>query len=156
MGWNPSGCRWGSSLPSDGCVFCAVNCARSARAVSESLQQNGDVRKQRWVFIKITLSRNFFSGFFCFCFLRSFLSFLNNRRSPTGALLVIWSEGMEVAPAFSLLLCVSLAADWEFVDTNFTHIDDAIDYKDPCKAGTVRFYLLCEFIDLLHFRFVYI
>ncbi|TNM91924.1 hypothetical protein fugu_018936 [Takifugu bimaculatus] len=46
---------------------------------------------------------------------------------------------MEVAPAASLLLCVSLrlslAANWDFVDTNFTHLDDAIDYKDPCKAA---------------------
>lgn len=49
---------------------------------------------------------------------------------------------MEVAPAVLLLLCglrVSLAGDWEFVDTNFTYLDDAIDYKDPCKAGTVHF-----------------
>lgn len=45
---------------------------------------------------------------------------------------------MEVLPAY-LLICVclrlSLAADWEFVETNFTLLDDAIDYKDPCKAA---------------------
>lgn len=69
MGWNPSGCRWGSSLPSDGCVFFAVNCARSARAVSESLQQNGAVRKQRWVFYKDhTVEELFFRVFFVFVF----------------------------------------------------------------------------------------
>ncbi|XP_026152689.1 bone morphogenetic protein 1-like [Mastacembelus armatus] len=45
---------------------------------------------------------------------------------------------MAVCPAFLLLLCglrVSLAADWEFVDLNFTYLGDAIDYKDPCKAA---------------------
>ncbi|XP_029370992.1 bone morphogenetic protein 1-like isoform X2 [Echeneis naucrates] len=32
-------------------------------------------------------------------------------------------------------LCVSLAADWEFVDSNLSHLVDVIDYKDPCKAA---------------------
>lgn len=63
--------------PSDGCVLFAVNCVRSARAVSESLQQNGDVRKRRWVFIKITppLSRNFFFFFLSFFFFSLFYLF---------------------------------------------------------------------------------
>ena len=47
---------------------------------------------------------------------------------------------MEVAPAFSLLLCVSLAAEWESVDAHSGFLDDAIDYKDPCKAGAVHFF----------------
>ncbi|KAM6976019.1 bone morphogenetic protein 1-like isoform 3-T3 [Tautogolabrus adspersus] len=40
---------------------------------------------------------------------------------------------------FAYLLCVSLrvslAADWEIVDTNFSFLGDVIDYKDPCKAA---------------------
>lgn len=62
---------------------------------------------------------------------------------------------MEVAPTFLLLLCslrVSLEADWEFVDTDLTYLGDAIDYKDPCKAGTVNFNLLI----FLHLLLVYI
>lgn len=86
-------------------------------------------------------SRNFFFFFF-FCVCVLFCSPCNKRRSSTSAPLDIWSEVMEVAPAFWFLLCVSLrvslAADWEFVDTNFTHFGDVIDYKDPCKAGTVN------------------
>jgi len=61
---------------------------------------------------------------------------------------------MEVAPACVLLLCslrVSLAADWESVDTHLTDRGDVIDYKDPCKAGTVNFDLLHECIDVLYF-----
>ncbi|XP_039470178.1 bone morphogenetic protein 1-like isoform X2 [Oreochromis aureus] len=45
---------------------------------------------------------------------------------------------MEVAPRFLFLLCglcVSLAADWETVETTFTDLGDEIDYKDPCKAA---------------------
>lgn len=55
---------------------------------------------------------------------------------------MVYHKIMAVAPTFSLLLCglcVSLAADWEFVDTNLTYFGDAIDYKDPCKAGKVDF-----------------
>lgn len=56
-------------------------------------------------------------------------------------------EAMEVAPAASLLLCVSLRlslAHWEFGDTHFPHVEDAIDYKDPCKAGRMCLPPLCK------------
>lgn len=50
---------------------------------------------------------------------------------------------MACARVVLLVLCgvrVSLAADWEFEDSRFTSTSgDAIDYKDPCKAGTVPF-----------------
>lgn len=48
---------------------------------------------------------------------------------------------MEVSPVFLFLLCglcVSLAVDLGLVDANYLD-DDAADYKDPCKAGTVHF-----------------
>lgn len=53
---------------------------------------------------------------------------------------------MEVAPAFALLLCVSLrvslAERRHFEESNSTNADDPVDYKDPCKAGTL---LICIF-----------
>lgn len=49
----------------------------------------------------------------------------------------IRSEAMEAGPATALLLCLSLRLSLDFVDTHLTHLDDAIDYKDPCKAGRV-------------------
>lgn len=50
---------------------------------------------------------------------------------------------MEVAPAFALLLCVSLRVSLadrrHFEESNSTNADDSVDYKDPCKAGTLLF-----------------
>lgn len=107
---------------------CARARARPVLAVSESPQHNGDVRKQRGRRCGGTLLRS--------CRLKWIL-------------LLVWSEAMEVAPAVSLLLCVSLrvslAANWEFVDTHFTHRDDALDYKDPCKAGRACLPPLCNY-----------
>ncbi|XP_059213752.1 bone morphogenetic protein 1-like isoform X2 [Centropristis striata] len=62
---------------------------------------------------------------------------------------------MEVAPAFLLLLCglrVSLAADWDLVDTNFTYLGDVIDYKDPCKAAAFLGDIALDEDDLRMFR----
>ncbi|XP_035524206.1 bone morphogenetic protein 1-like [Morone saxatilis] len=63
---------------------------------------------------------------------------------------------MEVAPTFLVLLCVclrvSLAAEKEFVDTNFTYLDDAIDYKDPCKAAAFWGDIALDEDDLRMFR----
>ncbi|XP_029024761.1 bone morphogenetic protein 1-like isoform X5 [Betta splendens] len=45
---------------------------------------------------------------------------------------------MAASAAFWLLLCglrVSPAARWEAVDVSSTHLGDAMDYKDPCKAA---------------------
>ncbi|XP_018526748.1 bone morphogenetic protein 1 isoform X2 [Lates calcarifer] len=59
------------------------------------------------------------------------------------------------APTFLLLLCglcVSLAVDWEFVDTNFTHLGDAIDYKDPCKAAAFLGDIALDEDDLRMFK----
>lgn len=61
--------------------------------------------------------------------------------------------GMEVAPAFALLLCVSLRVSLadrrHFEESNSTNADESVDYKDPCKAGTL---LLCIFF-LFFFSF---
>ncbi|KAM8743208.1 bone morphogenetic protein 1-like isoform 3-T3 [Acanthopagrus schlegelii] len=66
---------------------------------------------------------------------------------------------MEVAPACLSLLCVcllgSLAADWEFVDTNFTYLDDVIDYKDPCKAAAFLGDIALDEDDLRMFKNVH-
>ncbi|XP_076614626.1 bone morphogenetic protein 1-like [Chaetodon auriga] len=63
---------------------------------------------------------------------------------------------MDVAPVFLLLLCVclrvSLEADWEFEDTNFSYLDDAIDYKDPCKAAAFLGDIALDEDDLRMFR----
>nr|XP_046231199.1 bone morphogenetic protein 1-like isoform X2 [Scatophagus argus] len=63
---------------------------------------------------------------------------------------------MEVAPTFLFLLSVclrvSLGADWEFEDTNFTYLDDAIDYKDPCKAAAFWGDIALDEDDLRMFR----
>ncbi|KAM7369047.1 hypothetical protein PAMP_013346 [Pampus punctatissimus] len=62
---------------------------------------------------------------------------------------------MAVAPTCLLLLCglcVSLAVDWEFVDTNFTYLGDAIDYKDPCKAAAFLGDIALDEDDLLMFK----
>lgn len=66
---------------------------------------------------------------------------------------------MEVAPTFLFLLCglrVSLAAEWEFEDTNFTYLGDAIDYKDPCKAGTVTLSSLRIYLSFAFYFSVYV
>ncbi|XP_056258852.1 bone morphogenetic protein 1-like isoform X4 [Seriola aureovittata] len=58
-------------------------------------------------------------------------------------------------PAFFLLLCglrVSLAVDWEFVDTNFTYLGDEIDYKDPCKAAAFLGDIALDEDDLRMFK----
>lgn len=64
--------------------------------------------------------------------------------------------GMEVAPAFALLLCVSLrvslAERRHFEESNSTNADDSVDYKDPCKAGTLLiriFFIFSSFPHLL-------
>lgn len=59
---------------------------------------------------------------------------------------------MEVAPAFALLLCVSmrvsLAERRHFEEANSTSADESVDYKDPCKAGTLQIYVFIFFSNL--------
>ncbi|KAK2888337.1 bone morphogenetic protein 1-like isoform X1 [Channa argus] len=62
---------------------------------------------------------------------------------------------MAVSPIFLFLLCslrVSLAADWEFVDSNFIFVGDAIDYKDPCKAAAFLGDIALDEDDLRMFK----
>lgn len=124
-----------------GCVCFTVNCADFCCCFCMSA--NHCSRMETWensaVFYKIPppLAWNF-----TFC--GPFVSSCRKRPLITLPPLHIFvPEVMEVAPNFLFLLCVclrvSLAADWEFDDTNFTYLDDAIDYKDPCKAGSVHF-----------------
>lgn len=71
--------------------------------------------------------------------------------------------GMEVAPAFALLLCVSmrvsLAERRHFEEANSTSADESVDYKDPCKAGTLQIYVFIFFsisLSLLPICFHYL
>ncbi|XP_038589680.1 bone morphogenetic protein 1-like isoform X1 [Micropterus salmoides] len=63
---------------------------------------------------------------------------------------------MEVAPTLLFLVCVclrvSLAADWEFVEPNFTDFGDVIDYKDPCKAAAFLGDIALDEDDLRMFK----
>ncbi|XP_047426669.1 bone morphogenetic protein 1-like isoform X2 [Mugil cephalus] len=63
---------------------------------------------------------------------------------------------MEAAAPFVLLLCgllASLAADWEAADSTFTsYLEDAIDYKDPCKAAAFLGDIALDEDDLRMFK----
>ncbi|XP_075901094.1 bone morphogenetic protein 1-like [Nelusetta ayraudi] len=63
---------------------------------------------------------------------------------------------MEVAPAFALLLCVSLRVSLadrrHFEESNSTNADESVDYKDPCKAAAFWGDIALDEDDLRMFR----
>lgn len=141
---SPTGCRWGSPPPPFECAFFPVSAVRSAAAACDSLRHDGDLREQRCHSLSTDI---------CTVAPPRCRGQLVARFSPACLHFSGSLGGMELAPVFALLLCVSLrvspADHGHFEESNLTHVDDTVDYKDPCKAGRwLLLFLLVYWIGL--------